>query len=203
MNTGLTASSTFWDKLALLLSVVLSPFLVAPFFTAFFVAAVVDTPYDFLKWYSICVLFSTGVPTAYIVLNVRWGRITDVHVSLLEQRDGPFLAGCVGLASLTAVLWFMSAPMMLVHLTGVVFVNAAVFARISRRWKISVHTGALSCCLGGAIELLHWSPAWLLLLAPLIWARATRKRHLVSQGSAGAILGYTLTAYPLRWLAMM
>lgn len=200
MKTGLTAESSLGDRLAWLLSTLLSPLVVAPVFIVFFVASVSHSPAEFFKWFSLCVLFSTGVPAGYIGWNVRSGRITDIHVSLLEQRDGPFKAGCVGLGSLAVVLWLLGAPGPLIHLTSVIFMDSVVFAWISRRWKISVHTGSLGACLAGAIELLDWSPMWLLLLAPLIWARASRKRHRISQGSLGAILGYTLTAYPLRWL---
>ena len=58
-----------------------------------------------------------------------------------------------------------------------------------------------AACLAAAIELLGWSPLLLGIEIPLIWARAHRGRHLWSQGTAGAIIGYTLTVIPLRWLA--
>ncbi len=201
MKTGLTTESTLADKLAWFLSTVLSPLFVAPIFTAFLVAGVTDTWNEFLGWYVPCVALSTGVPFAYIGWNVRRGHITDLHVRLLEQRTGPFLAGVVGLGLLELVLLALGAPSALSHMVAVAFVNAVLFAWISRSWKISVHTGSLSVCLAGGIVLLDWSPWCLMLLPPLIWARTARRRHHPAQGSLGAVIGLLLTIYPLRWLA--
>lgn len=200
MNVGLAANATLSDRLALLLSGVLSPFLVGPLFIAFFVASVSESPEEFLKWYSICFVFSAGVPAGYICQGVYRGHITDLHVSRRDQRDGPFMAGVVGLGCLATTLMLLEAPTELTALSALIFFNTILFGLISRHWKISVHTGVLGFCLAAAIELLHWSPYWLLLQVPLVWARAVRGRHLITQGSAGAVLGYTLTVFPLRWL---
>ena len=202
MRFGLTPESTLSDKLALLLSGALSPFVVVPIFTAFLVGSVTETWSAFFGWYFLCVALSTGVPFLYIGWHVRQGLITDIHVSMLEQRDGPFMAGVFGLGSLTLALLLLGAPSALTHLVGVVFMNSIIFAKISRHWKISVHTGSLGVCLAGGIQLMGWSSWWNLLQLPLIWARAARKRHHPVQGVTGAVLGYTLTAYPLRWLTL-
>jgi hypothetical protein len=81
-----------------------------------------------------------------------------------------------------------------------IFFSATVFAYISQTWKISVHTGGLSACLAGAITILHWSPWWLLLQGPLVWARAHRKRHHPWQGLGGAVLGFVPIWLALLWL---
>jgi hypothetical protein len=108
----------------------------------------------------------------------------------LEQRRGPFLAGLMGLALQAVGLRLIGAPYPLtVYATAVLF-NATLFAYISQSWKISVHTGGLSACLAGALPILGWSPWWLTLQIPLIWARAHRKRHHPWQGLGGAVLGF-------------
>ncbi|MBI3924274.1 MAG: hypothetical protein HY319_01920 [Armatimonadetes bacterium] len=189
------------DRLALLLSVLLSPFLITPLFCCALVAAVAESWADFWKWGSICIFFSTAVPCGYIAYNVRRGRITDLHVRLLEQRTGPFLAGIAGLGLLSLVLLALGGPPLLTRMAVVTFFNSMLFAAITRYWKISIHTAVLGCCLGGGRELLGWSTWWFLLLQPpLIWARAQRKRHHVIQGSAGALLAYGMTAWGLRLL---
>ncbi len=190
------------DRIALFLSVVLSPFVVAPTFCVLLVWSSVDTWYEFFRWLSVCVFFSTAVPCGYIIYQVHCGRITDLHVKLLEQRTGPFVAGTIGLGVLALVLKLFGAPAVLFHMALVTFINGVVFALISRRWKISVHTGVLGCCLGGGRELLGWSGVWFWLLQPpLVWARARRGRHHPVQGGVGAVLGYVLTRLGLSMLS--
>lgn len=186
-----TVSFQIWQaRLAWLLSGLLSPFVLVPFFAAFVILELTQTRWEFLKLYLLCVGCSAGVPAAYIGINVYSGRITDMHVQLLEQRRGPFLAGLGGLALQAAGLWLVGAPFALSLYATAVFFNAILFARISQTWKISVHTGGLSACLAGAIVILGWSPWWLALQGPLVWARAHRKRHHPWQGLGGAVLGF-------------
>lgn len=183
--------------LAWLLSGLLSPFVLTPIFAALFIIELSPSRSEFLKLYFICVGCSAGIPAAYIGLNVYTGRITDMHVQLLEQRRGPFLAGLVGLFLQAVALWWVQAPLPLLVYAWAIFLGSIVFAKISLRWKISVHTGGLSACLAGAMVILGWSPWWLMLQGPLIWARARRKRHHLAQGLGGAILGFL----PI-WLAL-
>lgn len=187
----------WWARLAWLLSGLLSPFVLVPFFAGFLIAEVSAGRWEFLRLYLICVGCTVGGPALYVGYNVYSGRITDMHVKLREQRKAPFLVGLGSLAFQTLLLQTIQAPDVLVIYSLAVLVNGAVFTTISLRWKISVHTGGLSGCLAGAIAILGWHPAWLLLQAPLIWARAHRKRHHFSQGLWGAVLGFV----PI-WLAL-
>lgn len=185
-------------RLAWLLSGLLSPFVLVPFFSAFFISAVSADRWEFLRIYLLCVSCSAGVPAAYIGYNVYSGRITDLHVQLLEQRRGPFRVGLVGLGVQALALWLTGCPRILSVYALAIFVSGILFAQISERWKISVHTGTLSGLLAGAMEILHWSPWWLLLQVPLVWARAHRKKHHLSQGVGGALLGFV----PI-WLSLV
>lgn len=180
----------FKARLAWLLSGLLSPFVLVPFFSTFFILEVTSDRWEFLKTYLLCVSCSAGVPALYIGYNVYAGRITDIHVRLLEQRRGPFRAGLLGLLLQAVGLWLMQAPRELIIYAAAIFVAGLAFAQISEYWKISVHTGTLGGLLAGALVILNWSAWWLLLQVPLIWARAHRKRHHPMQGIGGAVLGF-------------
>ena len=184
-------------RLAWLLSGLLSPFVLVPIFAGLFIFELTESRLEFLKLYALCVGCSAGVPALYIGWNVYSGRITDMHVKLLEQRRGPFASGLVGLGLQAIVLWSLGAPHALSVYATAVFFGGLAFAKISLTWKISVHTGGLGACLAGALALLGWSPWWLLWQLPLIWARAHRKRHHPWQGIGGAVLGFLPT-----WLAL-
>jgi hypothetical protein len=185
-------------RLAWLLSGLLSPFVLVPFFSAFLISELSADRWEFLRLYLLCVTCSAGVPAVYIGSNVYWGRITDMHVKILAQRRGPFRAGLLGLACQAVGLWWIQAPRVLVVYASAVFVAGFLFAQISEYWKISVHTGTLGGLLAGAIVILGWSPLWLLLEIPLVWARAHRKRHHPRQGLGGAFLGF----FPI-WLCLV
>lgn len=176
-----------------MLSGLLSPFVLVPLFSAFFILEVTFDRWEFLRIYLLCVACSIGVPALYVGWNVYAGRITDIHVRLLEQRRGPFRAGLLGLACQSVGLWWLEAPAVLITYSLIIFLNGVAFAQISERWKISVHTGTLGAMLAGANVILGWSLWWLLLQIPLVWARAHRKRHHPWQGIGGAILGFVPT----------
>lgn len=187
-------SITLWGaRVAWLLSGLLSPFVLVPLFSAFFILEVTFDRWEFLRIYLLCVACSIGVPALYVGWNVYAGRITDIHVRLLEQRRGPFRAGLLGLACQSVGLWWLEAPAVLITYSLIIFLNGVAFAQISERWKISVHTGTLGAMLAGANVILGWSLWWLLLQIPLVWARAHRKRHHPWQGIGGAILGFVPT----------
>lgn len=187
-------SLTLWGaRLAWLLSGLLSPFVLVPFFSAFFVLQVTADRWEFLRIYMMCVAFSAGFPAAYIGYNVYSGKITDMHVRLLEQRRGPFRAGLVGLLFQAVGLWFVGAPRVLTVYAVAILLSGVAFAQISEHWKISVHTGTLGALLAGAMVILGWSAWWLALQGPLVWARAHRKRHHPWQGLGGALLGFLPT----------
>jgi len=188
-------------RAAWLLSGLLSRFVLVPFFSVFFVLAVSENRWEFLKVYLFCVGCSAGVPAVYIGYNVYSGKITDMHVKLLNQRRGPFRAGMFGLACQAIGLWGIGAPRVLVVYAVSIFISSLLFATISERWKISVHTGVLGTLLAGALVILHWSPWWLLLQGPLIWARAHRKRHHARQGLGGALLGFLPSWLGLTYFA--
>ncbi len=190
----------YWKAwLAWLLSGLLSPFVLVPGFAAVLLVELTSTRDQFLQLYLLCVACTTGVPALYIGYQVFYGRITDMHVRLLEQRRGPFRAGVCGLASMAVALELVGAPSPLQLFAWAVLLNGTLFALISERWKISVHTGTLGALLAAALVLLHWSPAWLLLQGPLVWARAYRKRHHIAQGLAGALLGFVPIWLFLLW----
>lgn len=194
--------SALWGaRLAWLLSGLLSPFVLVPLFSAMFIYELTEDKWEFLYLYLLCVTCSAGVPALYIGYQVYHGRITDMHVKLLEQRRGPFLAGIVGLFLQSLSLYLVGAPQALVMYAFAIFLGGAAFAQISLRWKISVHTGTLSVLLAGAMRILGWSAWWLLLQLPLIWARAHRKRHHPCQGIIGALLGFIPTWLWLLYFA--
>lgn len=182
------------DRLAWILSMVMSPFVVLPAFVLIFVSHLAADAAEFACWLLVGVLLSTAVPAVYVLYFWRTGRITDPHVAVREQRQGPFLASLLSFAALTAIMLVGRAPRPMVGLSLALLANAVSFGLITRRWKISLHAGVTASALSGAVVVLGWNPLWLLSVVPVIWARTRRGRHTISQGLVGAALGAALTA---------
>lgn len=193
----------FQNMLAFFLSVVFSPFFCAPYFCYVFAQATARSHDEIIILTIITTWFSIGVPAVFIAWQVSQGKITDLHVSRREQRQGPFVAGMLAMALQTLCLWGMGGPERLVHLSAILWLQSGLFSMISSRWKVSMHTSVLAACLAACIELAGWSSNCLYILIPLSWARHHRGRHSWGQAWAGATLGYALTFYPLRWLATL
>lgn len=187
-------------RLAFMLSALGSPFVVLPLFWLILVSDSTEGPAGFWFWSCLSIGLTVGVPAVYVLLRVRSGHLTDVHVRLREQRRGPFRVALLAALVLLAVMWLGRAPDPLMAVTLSMLANGVLFAAISRHWKISLHTGMLAACLTSGVVLLGWPPSVHMLVPPLVWARAERGRHLPSQGMAGWLLGTVSTAWLLRGL---
>ena len=138
---------------------------------------------------------AVALPTLYVVVQVKRGLISDVHVPLREQRMRPYL---VTLASSTAVcgvfLWFQ-APATFRVLAVANLVQSVLLFAITMRWKVSMHSAAASSLSTLSLTMLGvsaLSATGMLLVAtvPVIaWARIRLDRHTPAQTVAGAILG--------------
>lgn len=192
-ETSETSEMKTWkDKLALLISVILSPFLLAPAFLYVLCAKFSSSTGEFLKYFVITVLFSTIVPLLNACIAVKLKLITDIHVADLKQRKEPFIVGLVSMVMGTTVLYLIKAPIEFIHL-GIVMTGAGIiFFLISLYWKISMHLAVMTGMITTLAILadVRYGAA-LLLLPALIWARIHRKRHSFYQGLAGILLAFT------------
>jgi membrane-associated phospholipid phosphatase len=135
-------------------------------------------------------VFASFVPFAYILRNVRAGRLSDHHVGLREQRRLPLLVGFGSVTVGAALLHMLEAPR---DLTATVVAGAAGFAVaavISHWWKISVHcavaAGAVTVlALVYGIELVLLSP----LVALIAWSRVRLGDHTPAQVIVGSVTG--------------
>jgi hypothetical protein len=179
---------------ALAISAATSPYVILPGFAFALTWRYSPDWYHFFAWSGITVFFSTGIPFLYIMLGTRAGWITDIHVMRREQRRGPFILSLTSSAAGTALLHLTNAPLPLIALGVAIIANGIVFAAITHRWKISMHLAVYTAGVLAASVLLTARSLWLLAFLPaVIWARAKRTRHSVSQGVAAVIVAAMVT----------
>jgi len=189
----------FSDRLALWISALASPFIVVPLFVILIAAAMANTTRELIIWTGICVGFAVLVPFVYIALGVMRGQFTDIHLGIREQRHVVYLLSMGSMAVGLLALRRAGAPSELIASGVSMIVNAAVFAVITRYWKVSVHSAVLSGCILVLAVVFSWKLLWLLLLVPLVmWARVQRRRHSFAQGLVAVLICMLLTAMVFR-----
>lgn len=190
------------DRLAFGLSAVASPFVVLPVATVAAVFHVVQGRWgEVAFWSALCLFFSTILPLGYIWLQVRQGRITDVHVMIREQRREPFIVALTGSLLGLIVLYLLQAPRALLVLGLCLVVNGFAFAAITLRWKISLHPSVLAASiLVGLVFFGPWVAWFFLLVPPVLWARIHRRRHNLWQGLVAIVLALAITRAVLELL---
>lgn len=188
------------DAAAFTLSALLSPYLVIPFGTLFVIASRFASRRDALWWTAASIFFSTFVPAAYVVIQWRRGKITDVHVMEREQRGGPFFVAIVSAALGTITLRAVGAPLPVWSIGLVLTINGIVMVLITGFFKISIHVAVLSATVLAAIllvpDLEWWKLGWM--VPALIWARVTRGRHTLLQGISACVVACGLTFALMR-----
>ncbi|MCE1245548.1 MAG: hypothetical protein LWY06_02765 [Firmicutes bacterium] len=177
------------DTLALLISGVLSPYLIMPVFVVIVCLTYSKTITEFITYFLLCFSASTIIPFVYILICVKRNNITDLHVAELGQRKKPFIVTLVGVALIIGILTMIHAPKEIIILGYVMLLNGFIFFIISLFWKISMHSSILAGVVTSLMVLVNSTYGYGFLLIPiLIWARMRRQRHSLYQGITATIL---------------
>ncbi len=139
------------------------------------------------------------VPSAYVMIQVQRGAISDLHVSLREERQRPFLVTLGAAAAICGVFLWWQAPAGFRILAVANLVQAVVLFAVTLRWKVSLHSaaaGSLSTLSLTVLGVHFLSVTGMVLVAsvPLIsWARVRLERHTLAQTMVGAAVGCLVT----------
>lgn len=137
--------------------------------------------------YSLLVIF---LPLLYLVWLFRGGRVADLDLRIREQRTRPLLITLAGAILAWILLYFGSAPNLLVTLACASGLQTALFLGITLRWKISAH-----CTSAAGLTTLAWALAssmaipLVISLLLIAWSRIRLGHHTLTQTIAGAALG--------------
>lgn len=131
-----------------------------------------------------------GTPLIYILISIRRGTITNLHVTLREQRPAPFVAATLGSLLVLIIYLTLKVPPALIAIAVSVLVCGIIFTATTVYWKISIHAAAYA---GSVLifSLVIQDFRFLLLelfLPIIIWARLQRKRHNIYQAIVAAAL---------------
>jgi membrane-associated phospholipid phosphatase len=129
-------------------------------------------------------------PLIFLIWQLRQGRVTDIDITVREQRQGSQLVTIVSCAVAWFSMWLGGAPPILTLMAGVGFVQWIIIYTITLRWKISVHTASAAGATLIILRVVGIAAAPLVISLPLIaWSRVKLRRHTPAQTIAGALLG--------------
>ena len=168
-------------------------------------------------------LFFSVLPGVHLLWLLRAGRISSLEVHERRGRYRP-LALAIGANAVAFIVipgFATTIPVTVAALIVCQFLNTALIAAITLRWKISIHTAStagfvavlyffavvewpLDQMVPGRLVLEPNAVLWLALLVPLLmWARVRARVHSPAQVSAGALLGALLSLLELAILHQM
>ena len=141
----------------------------------------------------ISLIFTSALPLAIILLWAK--RIgTDRDISNRSDRYMPLIIGIVSYLIGFMICLVFNLDHFLTALLLCYATNTGVVLLFRIKWKISVHTTALSGPVAALILLLGPLGAIFGVIYPvLIWSRVLLKKHTLAQAISGGVQGFFLT----------
>lgn len=155
-------------------------------------------------WAWIFVAIVVIVPTGYVYLLLRQGKIEHFHIPNRENRTKPYLV-IIGSNLVGVVLMVIfKAPFLMLAFGIMGVIQSGLLFLINRYWKISGHATAISGLSVFMVAALGKPLTPVLVMIPLVaWARVKTSSHTFWQAFAGVLTGtsfilttwYVLTTY--------
>jgi hypothetical protein len=146
-------------------------------------------------WATMYGLLAVLTPALYVLWLFRQGVVTDLHLTVREERTRPLLVTLSAAFAAWIMLYSAGAPHLLTILATANVLQATIFLGITLHWKISAHSAAAAALTLLALLLIGQMALPCLLSVPLIaWARVHLHHHTPGQTVAGAALGGSILA---------
>jgi membrane-associated phospholipid phosphatase len=178
-----------WRDLARILSTIFNPFLTA--LALFVILSHVEArgTGDFWWLLLLSTLFTSILPMLFIFWLYATDRISDLDMSMREEREKVFGAFVVFYLLGTVTLYVTHSPRLLIATMAGYTLSTIVVQYITRYWKISTHALGITAPLYVMCLLYGVQPLPFLVLIPAVcWARVYLKAHTIGQVVAGALL---------------
>ncbi|MBV8727759.1 MAG: hypothetical protein JO233_08230 [Candidatus Eremiobacteraeota bacterium] len=178
-----------YRDLARILSTIFNPFLTALALFCILAHARATTPENFWWLLFLTTFFTSLGPMALIFYLYATDRISDLDMSVREEREKVFFVFVVFYLLGTVTLWLTRSPLLLIATMAGYTVSTIVVQYITRYWKISTHALGITAPLVALCLLYGVQPLPFLPLIPAVcWARVYLKAHTIGQVIAGATL---------------
>lgn len=149
-------------------------------------------------------LFYSLLPMLILLVFLRSGKISSLHIPRRKERHQPFLWGLLSYAAgYLVMVWEVGWAGLVVAAALALLISASVTAVITIYWKISIHaTAATLAALFLCTATWYYDAPYLLLTAGLSfsavllvsWARIRLRAHTPAQVAGGILSGLLVAA---------
>ncbi len=177
------------EKIAFYVSMTMSPYVVVVFFAIISSLYFADNAREFMVWFPVQILFTTLIPLGVSFALFKGGRITDLHVSISEERKIFLLVALPLLPAYLTVLAYVGAPLGLLIIVSGYSITVIAVILVTFRTKVSAHSATMTACAAGLFILVGFYAVPVMALVPMVvWARLHRGRHTLGQALIGVIM---------------
>lgn len=178
-----------WGDLARILSTIFNPFLTAIALFIILSHIRARTTEEFWGMLFLSTFFTSIGPMLFIFWLYATDRISDLDMSVREEREKVFFVFVVFYLLGTLTLWLTHMPRLLIATMAGYTLSTIVVQYITRYWKISTHALGITAPLVALSLIYGRQPLPFLPLIPAVcWARVYLKAHTIGQVIAGAAL---------------
>lgn len=178
-----------WRDLARILSTIFNPFLTALALFMILSHIRARTTEEFWWLLFLSTFFTSIGPMLFIFWLYASDRISDLDMSVREEREKVFGVFVVFYLLGTVTLWLTHSPLLLIATMAGYTLATIIVQYITRYWKISTHALGITAPLVVLCLLYGRQPLPFVPLIPAVcWARVYLKAHTIAQVIAGAAL---------------
>lgn len=144
-------------------------------------------------WVAIHTATSLILPTLYIIMLVRLGKVSDFHIPIQSERILPLCFTVLVTTIAALASWRLNAPDLIQLIGYVTVVQTILILLITLRWKISLHCLAAAELATIGLYVLGLPALALCAAVPVIgWSRVHLQRHTLAQTIGGTLLGFII-----------
>lgn len=157
---------------------------------------------------AIAIICGVIFPIGLVLMLRSRGIVSDLHISIRQQRTIPYLGGILSYLVGFALIYNLIGVGILSAVMLCYAVNTLIILCINFGWKVSAHATGLGGPLAALTLIFGWGVWPLYVLVPIVnWARVFLKAHTLGQVIVGTCLGFGLTLIqlglifrPLGWV---
>ncbi|MHB8146256.1 MAG: phosphatase PAP2 family protein, partial [Vulcanimicrobiaceae bacterium] len=142
-------------------------------------------------WYLLFIssFFTSLGPMIYVFWLYGTDRVSDLDMSVRQEREAVLGAFVVFYLLGTVVMWLSRAPILMIASMAAYTLSTLVVQYITRYWKISTHALGITAALVALTLLYGQQTLPFLVLVPMVcWARVYLKAHTILQVIVGSLL---------------
>ena len=187
---------TFWDQVALYISILTSPPLTLIY------AILISIPFMNSSspwlWSLLFLVIFVVPPNLYVYYLLKKRLIANFHMNLRRERVKPLLFIIFNTLLGISVFYLLGGPGFLIILSICCLLSIIAMFFVTLFWKISGHSVAAGGLCLLMLTLFNEAAIPFTIIIPIIaWSRVKLSRHTVSQTLAGFILGIITFGIPL------